>query len=273
MKVYVLLVGLALASALWVDTACATVEGLRAAQQAEAGIRCQWSFEGADMATALKNSTDDPERDLTAHGSDLALVSGAAVKSQALKLPGTSAYVAARFPAPPAGTLELIVTPASASTQNGIIMRVQWLPGPQQNMFGLVEHEGTIAAAVGKDAGPPLIGGASAVPFKAGDSYYVALTYSYSPGDGPGGADDAVFEIDGYAKNLTASGELVHVVDTTVAANDAGLGWAMLGMGRSGGGYGAPWSGCLDEVAFYETVLSTKTIAWHVAALADPNPK
>ena len=123
MKVYVLLVGLALASALWVDTACATVEGLRAAQQAEAGIRCQWSFEGADMATALKNSTDDPERDLTAHGSDLALVSGAAVKSQALKLPGTSAYVAARFPAPPVGTLELIVTPASASHRAGVRRR------------------------------------------------------------------------------------------------------------------------------------------------------
>ena len=272
MKVYVFLVGLALVSALWVDTAFATVEGLRAAQQAEAGIRCRWSFEGADMTTALKNRTDDPERDLTAHGSDLALVSGAAVKSQALKLPGASAYVGTRFPAPPAGTLELIVTPASAATQNGIIMRVQWLPGPQQNLFGLVEHESIIAAAVGKDTGPPLIGGASAVPFKAGDSYYVVLTYSYSAGDGPGGADDAVFEIDGYAKNLTTSGELVHVADTTVAANDAGLGWAMLGMGRSGGGYGAPWSGSLDEVAFYETVLSAKAIAWHVAALTDPKP-
>ena len=29
------------------------MEGLRAAQQSESSVRCQWSFEGADMTAAL----------------------------------------------------------------------------------------------------------------------------------------------------------------------------------------------------------------------------
>ena len=197
----------------WTGVARATVEGLRAAQQTEASVQCQWSFEGADLITALKSAAAAPHYDLTAHGDGLALVPGRDTGSQALKLPGGSAYADTQFgqAAPTSGTLELIVTPASATTQHGTIMKTHWLPGPDQNLFGLVQHEQTIAAVIGKkDAWQPMIGGASAVPFKADDTYYLVLTYSYSAGDGPGGADDAVFEIDGYVKNLTAGGELVH---------------------------------------------------------------
>jgi hypothetical protein len=250
------------------------VEGLRAAQQSESSVRCQWSFEGADMTAALRSTADTPDYDLTAHGAGIALVPGTGIKSQALNLPGGSAYAETPFGkvSPPSGTLELIVTPASATTQHGIIMKTNWNPGPKMNSFGILEHERTISAVVGKDAGQPLVGGTSPVPFHVGDSYYVVLTYSYRVGDGPGGEDDAVFEIDGYAKNLTSGGELLQVVDASVAAHGAGLGWAMFALGRDASGNGQPWSGNLDEVAFYNAVLSAKSIAWHVAALADVNP-
>jgi len=68
------------------------VAGLRAAQQSEASVRCQWDFEGADLTTALRSRAGVADYDLTAHGPGFALVPGADATSQALKLPGDSAY-------------------------------------------------------------------------------------------------------------------------------------------------------------------------------------
>jgi len=273
-KISLLSIGITALSILCPGGAYATVEALRAVQQSELSIRCQWSFEGADMAAALKSTASTSGYNLTAHGAGLAVVPGSGTKSKALKLPGGSTYAETPFGyvSPSTGTLEVIVTPEDAATQHGTIMRTHWLPGPNMNSFGLLEeHERTISAVVGKDADQPLVGGRSAVPFKAGDSYYVVLTYSYHVGDGPGGSDNAVFKIDGYAKNLTCRGKLVHVVDARVAAHDDGLGWAMFALGRDPGGNGHPWRGHLDEVAFYDTVLNIKTITWHAAALANLN--
>ena len=96
-----------------------------------------------------------------------------------------------------------------------------------------------------------LVGGSTAVPFTALDTYYVMVSVHVLSGQ------NGAAKIDGWAKNMSTGGDLTKVIDTTISEADGsgdGAGWSIAGFSYHGGP--EKFTGTVDDVAFYNAAVT-----------------
>ena len=96
-----------------------------------------------------------------------------------------------------------------------------------------------------------LVGGSTAVPFTAFDTYYVMVSVHVLAGQ------SGAAKIDGWAKNMTTGGDLTKTIDTTISEGDGSsdqTGWSIAGLGAHSGP--EKFTGTLDDVGFYNAAVT-----------------
>jgi len=96
-----------------------------------------------------------------------------------------------------------------------------------------------------------LVGGSTAVPFTAFDTYYVMVSVHVLAGQ------NGAAKIDGWAKNMTTGGDLTKVIDTTISEGDGSSDdaeWSVAGLGKHDGP--EKFTGTLDDVGFYSAAVT-----------------
>ena len=236
------------------------VTSMRTAQQSAANLLALWDFES-------------PDEDATGYKAHYG--TGANAAGYFLTKTGTTEHVAGlgggnavRFPGPHDGsnwletpldwgapnpfTIEMLVTAEGNVTPHGqFIFKWWWQPGVG-NMHAIkARADGTKLVFREAAAYLDLVGGSTAVPFTALDTYYVMVSVHVLAGQ------NGAAKIDGWAKNMSTGGDLTKVIDTTISEGDGAsddASWSVAGLGYHDGP--EKFTGTLDDVAFYNAAVT-----------------
>ena len=242
---------------------------LEAAQQAEASLRNQWTFEGSPEATALQDKEDS--KHLTAYeanGGSLTVTVGSVLggsSSQGLNIydpagdtAGACAYTTG-FTWPTQTTIELLVKPGvQTSTEAHIINR-----GGNPRFYLRQGTGTTMYLWLGNDTSP---GEPVLTNHTLGNTYYIAIQVDYNSE-----TDEQTANV--YYADVTGSGAsgytLTHSISNLVV-NGNPTGSAALYFGANGATNKLRWDGSLDAIAVYNELLPLSTLQSHVNLVPEP---
>lgn len=238
----------------------ATLAAFRTAQQSAANLLALWDFESPDEdATGYKahygTGANAAGYFLTKTGTTehVAGLGG----GNAVRLPGphdASNYLQTPldWAAPNPFTIEMLVTAEGNVTPHGqFIFKWWWLPGVG-NMHAIkASADGTKLVFREAAAYLDLVGGSTAVPFTAFDTYYVMVSVHVLA------EQNGAAKIDGWVKNMSTGGDLTKVIDTTISEGDGAsddASWSVAGLGYHDGP--EKFTGTVDDVAFYNAAVT-----------------
>ncbi len=243
---------------------------LEAAQQAEASLRNQWTFEGSPEATALEDKKGNQDLTATeADGGSLTVTVGSVLggsSSQGLNIydpAGDTAGACAwknGFTWPAQTTLELLVKPGvQTSSEAHIINR-----GANPRFYLRQVNHDTIDLYLGDGSGSVAT---ILTNHTLGNTYYVALKIDYDSGTGEQTVN--AYYADVTAPRPAAGYPLTQGI-TNLVVNGDPTGIAALYFGANGSTTMLRWDGSLDAIAVYDSLLPLSTLQSHVNFVHDP---
>ncbi len=249
----------------------ANILELEAAQQAETSLRNHWTFEGSPLTTALQDKQGS--EDLTAvesSGGTLTVTGGsirAGSNSQGLNIydpgvdngDGAYATTGAGFAWPAQTTLEFLVKPdLSSGTEMHII---SWIGGTR---FYFYQTDTALYLRIGDGVtiGQVING------LTAGNTYYIALQVDYDSGTGNQTVDafyaDVTDSDEPWSGAYTLTQSITDMVGNGTPTTDDLL------FGGSSANYLKRWSGSLDAIAVYDSLLPESTLQSHANLVYSP---
>ena len=266
----VVIAGIALlAVVIGVGQVSASVVDLRNAAREESSLFHHYTFDATALDTDDMRFTDRAgSNDLfeiaagVAHITNIIYEAGFDALSQAFSTDGSftpsqynlatlRTYADNLITLPSTITVECLVSPQRNDISFGVC--VSAFQNNERGYYVLQQNE-TLTTRIGTGTAQTIVTSVS-----TGHWYYVVSTYTISGGN---------TTINSYYADLTATGTLQHAVVDYVSTGTHPTDPVRLSVGsiyNGGSQYGA--AAAIDEVAFYDTVLSTSTISNHLAEL------
>ncbi len=257
-------------SMLMVATAHGEIIDLRTLVSSNTSLIHQWTFEGATDNLKKEDKKGSEDLELVGVGTAPSFITGWDSTTKSSQFFGGAAFRSpiAGFVHPEEGTVEFLYRPDNtdgdkqyigtcAAGSNRLYYGTTFGPTPYEN--GLAFGNAAWGSATRR-----YLTGTTTPDMEVGHWYYVAVVRSRS---------GATINADVYLADLTeGQTQLTHTLqNASFAAYDTNFGAERLGIGSAYGG-GQYFTGVMDEVAYYNSELTSTVLQDHLDAIHVPEP-